>query len=91
VSTKRRAPIPADAADLIARLAQASLTETFATSNRLVEHLTSQLDEAQAMIAAIRTGVADLLEGDYMPTPAAIERALWPSDWVVARFKEGDS
>jgi hypothetical protein len=83
-----RKPIPADAADLIATLTQASLSETFATTNRLIQNLTEQLDEAQAMVAAIRSRVCDLLDGDHMPTPAAITRALWPSEAVVAEFRQ---
>jgi hypothetical protein len=79
--------IPIESADLIATLTQASLTETFATSDRVVESLTLQRDEAVATVAAVRSRVCELLAGDYMPTPFAIERALWPSLAVVDEFK----
>lgn len=72
---------------LVAQLIEASLAQTFAATDLVVEGLEADLDNALAELAAIREGVLRLLDGRYMPTPAAIERALYPSAELVEDFK----
>lgn len=71
---------------LVAELMTASMTATNAVTGQVIDNLTKRAEEAEAMVKAIRCKVSNLLAGPYMPMPAAIEGALWPSDDYVARF-----
>lgn len=73
---------------LVADLITASLSVTHQTTDRLVDSLTAQLADREAELAAIRWSVGELLAGDYMPMPWAIQRALHPSAELVDRFRE---
>jgi hypothetical protein len=79
--------VSAPISPMVAELITASLSMTHDATNSLVDSLTEQLAESQASEAAIRAGVLGLLDGPYMPTPAAIERALYPSRALVAHFR----
>jgi hypothetical protein len=74
---------------LVADLIGASLQQTHATANYLIDSLTAQLAERDAKLAAIRAGVMDLIDGDWMPTPAAIQRALYPGAGDIDAYREG--
>lgn len=71
---------------LVADIMTGMMASTHAMTNRVIENLTEDRDRALALVAAIRDGVLNLIEGDSMPTPRAIERALWPSDKAVAEY-----
>lgn len=72
-------------ADVLSKL----IDDGHATTNALIDALTTRAREAEAQLDAVRAGVADLLSGRYMPTPDAIHAALWPDDRTVAEFREG--
>lgn len=81
--------IKKDEAELIGQLMQASLNDTFATHNQLIANLDREAAEAIVTVKLIREGVTALLYGDCMPTPAALQRALWPHPFDVdERTKE---
>lgn len=62
------------------------------TSSRLIDALEAQLAEAHAHADAVTDGIERLLDSDFMPTPAAVRRALYPTDEVVALYrKDGDA
>ena len=73
---------------LVAEVISASLAQTHAVTGTLIDSLMAQLDDAQARRQAVEYAVERLIGGDYMPTPAAIRRALHPSDEVVARWRD---
>ena len=60
------------------------------TTNTLIDNLTHERDELRATLAAIRDRVSSIVEGQWMPTPHAITKALWPSDEEIAWFKGGE-
>lgn len=80
--------IPMDAANLIAQIVSANVTNLAATTDRIIEALTDRAQDAEATLAAVRTGIVRLIDGDYAPTTAALERALWPSEDCVAVYRE---
>lgn len=61
------------------------------TSSRLIDSLTAQLADAHAHADAVTDGIERLLAGDFMPTPAALRRALYPSAEVVAQYRKDDA
>lgn len=73
---------------LIADIITASFSMTADTSQRLIDSLTKQAADLEAEVAAIRDGVLCLLAGDFQPTSAAIERALYPSAERVDLYRE---
>lgn len=73
---------------LVAELLSASLSITHDTTNRLIDSLTTQLADAHAELGTIRHDVTRLADGNYMPTPAAIGRALWPAARRIQMFRE---
>lgn len=73
---------------LVAQLMTASMSQTAATTNAVIDSLTEQRDRAEAELAAIRADVESLLTGPYMPMPDAIWRALNPSDERIAVQRE---
>lgn len=73
---------------LVADIISASLSMTQNVTQRVIDSLTEQLAEANAREVAVREGVMALLDGPYMPMPAAIERALYPSAALIARYRE---
>jgi hypothetical protein len=72
---------------LMADLIGANMDALNRTTNTLIDSLSVDLAKSHATVDAIRDGVIELLSGDYMPTPAAIERALYPSAAMVDRFR----
>jgi chemotaxis regulatin CheY-phosphate phosphatase CheZ len=72
---------------LVGQVITAMISQTHDTTNRLIDSLTEQLSESQAEVDAIRAGVAELLDGPYMPTPDAIYRALYPSEAMRERYR----
>jgi hypothetical protein len=65
---------------LIADLMVAGMSQTHAMTNRVIENLTRERNELRAELTLIRDGLSDLLHGDFMPTPDAILRRLWPRE-----------
>lgn len=49
----------------------------------MVDVLDDKLRAARAELDAVRAGVNALISGTWMPTPAAIRSALYPSDGAV--------
>lgn len=56
------------------------------TTNALLDNYKGQAEKAEATLDAIRWKVEVLLDGDYMPTPTALLRAMWPSDDLIKTF-----
>jgi hypothetical protein len=73
---------------LVASVISASLKMTHDVTGRLVDSLTEQVAVAHAREAAVEWGVCALLDGPYMPTPAAIVRALYPDADLIERFRD---
>jgi endonuclease III len=73
---------------LVAEVISASMAHTHAVTNALIESLTERAETAEAELDAIRSQVHQLLSGEYMPTPNAIQRALYPDEATVAAFRE---
>jgi hypothetical protein len=71
---------------LIADIFTALMADNHATTNALIEGLTARASEAEAELDAVRAGILELISGRYMPTPAAIESALWPDGQTVAQY-----
>ena len=88
MTTETPDSIPMDAANLIAQIVGANVDSLAATTDRIIESLTDRAQDAEATLAAVRTDVVRLIEGDYAPTTAALERALWPSMDAVAVMRE---
>ena len=88
MSTETPDSIPMEAANLMAQLVSANVDSLARTTNRLIDGLTDRAQDAEATIAAIRDGVAALLEKPYAPSASAIEGALWPSDDRIAAWRE---
>ena len=61
------------------------------TTNTLLGAYRSEIADLRATLTAVRAGITCLLDGDYMPTSAALERALWPSSAVVDFHREESS
>lgn len=70
---------------LLATFGQMNKDREF-TTNALIDSYKSSHEEAQATLDAIRWGVKDLISGDFMPTPSALFRALYPTDEMIAEF-----
>jgi len=77
---------------LVAELISAQLSMTHDTTNRLIENLQATIADADAHRLAVEYEVERLLDGDFMPTPDAIRRAVFaPCADLVARFREEPS
>lgn len=57
------------------------------TSNALIDGYRGEAETNAATLRAIRATVADLLEGDYMPTPFAIIRTLYPDAATIDMYR----
>lgn len=73
---------------LALHLMQANYREQLQVLNGLVEGFRESAAQRTAELAAVRDGVGSLLSGQWMPTPAAIESALYPSPEQIAAFRE---
>lgn len=62
--------------------AQAEMTQ--AATNAVIDGMEQDVIRLRATLAAVRDGVVALIDGDVMPTPRAIERALWPEPEEIA-------
>jgi hypothetical protein len=56
------------------------------TTQSLIDTLTQQLAESQALVACIREKVGDLLDGPYVPSDRAILKALYPDKQLVETY-----
>lgn len=84
--------MPPEASDLVIRIMEANANQAASLTNSLVDSLTEQLADSQAEVDAIRARIRHLLDGPYMPTPDAIDRALCPSADDRAFYRrDGDS
>jgi hypothetical protein len=72
---------------LVADVIGAMIGQSHDASTRLIDSLTSQLADTHATIDAIRTSVSELLDGPYVPSAHAIERALYPSNALRDQFR----
>lgn len=79
--------MPAVVDPLILKIVQQNLANFQASANQQIESLQARLADREAELAAIRTDVQRLIWGDYMPTPAALDRALQPSKERIAQFR----
>jgi hypothetical protein len=73
---------------LVAQVLQVMVNDAHATSSALIDSLMKQNADLNATLAAVRTGICDLLVGPYAPSERAINRALWPSAEYVDMFRE---
>jgi hypothetical protein len=65
--------------DMIASLVEANADALNSTTNQLLESYRTEAAEAQATLGLVREAMADLLNGQYMPTPRRILAAMWPN------------
>jgi hypothetical protein len=65
--------------DLIATIVEANMDRLNSVTNELLESYRTEAAEAQVTLGLAREAVADLLNGQYMPTPRCILAAMWPS------------
>lgn len=72
----------------VAQLLTAQAAFTQQVTDAAFDGLTEDLARVRATLAAVRDGVIAQIDGDVMPTPRAIERALWPTDEVVAQYRK---
>lgn len=77
-----------EANEFVANLLTASITQSQNITNQVIDNLEFEVIERRATIAAIRALMFRLLDSDYMPTPSAIERALYPSQSMVDAYKK---
>lgn len=75
---------------LIADILTAQSEFTRQITDSVVDGLTEDLARTRATLAAVRRGVVSLIDGDVMPTPRAIEGALWPSEALIAEFRRAE-
>lgn len=78
--------ISKDAVMLMAHLMDGNIAHTQAITDSLITNLDDDFVYARAERAAIRNGVMELMYGDHMPTPYAVERALYPTQAEVLKF-----
>lgn len=88
MAEKTENSVPGEAAALIASLVQQNARDLAYTTNTLLDSYRQDALVAQATLLCIREVVSGLLSGDFMPTPAAIERALYPSERLVGLYVE---
>jgi endonuclease III len=69
---------------LVAQILTAQADMTHAAVNTVIDNLNEDVIRLRATLAEVRDGVVALIDGDVMPTPRAIERALWPEPEAVA-------
>lgn len=69
---------------LVAKILTAQADMTHAAVNTVIDNLNEDVIRLRATLAEVRDGVLDLITGDVMPTPRAIERALWPEPEALA-------
>lgn len=72
--------------ELFAALIQQNAKDLNFTTDALLFGYKNSAEMAQATVDAIRYGINRLLSSDYMPTTAAIKRALYPSEELVEAF-----
>ena len=68
------------------QLMGASVDGLAQTTNTLIDNLTAQLEYEHARSEAVADQIERLVAGPYMPTPAAILQALWPSEATIKAF-----
>jgi hypothetical protein len=68
---------------LVAKLMEASMKQTHAVTDQVIESLTYRAKRAEAELRLVRETVGELLAGPWMPVPAALREALWPSRETV--------
>lgn len=73
---------------LVADIFAAQIQITQSVTGNLIDLLTEDVARLRAELSAVRAGVNDLLNGRYMPTPLALEAALWPSRDVIDSYRE---
>lgn len=77
----------------MAALFEQSQRDYQSTTNTLIMLEKIRAERAETALALARNAIMGMLNGDYMPTSAAIERALFPSWEVVeaVRLASGGS
>lgn len=73
---------------LVLRIAAKNAHDLAFATNAVQDHLEYRLAVAEATLHLIRTVIWRKIDGDYTPTSAAIERALYPSDEAVKATME---
>jgi hypothetical protein len=72
----------------MAKLYEQSARDVQWTTNQIIEGLTDRAERAEATLEAVRFVVGSLMAGDFMPTSAAVIRALYPSEAMVKRLTD---
>lgn len=73
---------------LVAQILTAQHELSRQISGNLTDSLMAQVADLNAELDAVRSRVMGLVCGDFMPTPVAIQKALYPNKETVARFRE---
>lgn len=76
---------------LVVQILQQQSADLAYTTNALVEGLQHSSDMYSATVDAIRDRIQSLLEGPYMPSPAALLIALYPSEAAINRYMRSES
>lgn len=71
------------AMELVIRIIQANAESASHIGNQLVEAYKEQAERAEATIALIRSGIADLYDALWAPSQQAVFAALWPSSTAI--------
>lgn len=76
-----------DFGEFMAALWEQSKRDYDFTVNSLIDAANTRADRAETTLAWVREAIGYLLDGDYMPTSAALHRALYPSWELVERLR----
>jgi hypothetical protein len=72
----------------VAELITASYAITASTTNAVLDLQQARIDELEAELYAVRSGVGQLLSGRWMPTSAALQDALYcPAQRLIDEYK----
>lgn len=69
--------------ELVLQIAAKNASDLAFATNSVIGYLERRLAVAEATLDLVRTETCRLIDGEYMPTSAAIERALYPSEEAV--------
>lgn len=73
----------------MAALYEQSAKDAAWTTNQLIDAFRERAQRAEALVEMIRVEIGDMMSGRYMPTSAAVERALYPAWDVVTAYMAG--
>lgn len=89
--TKSKAPEEQPFSPVVAAVLTQMFTDSANVTNTLLDNYRREIRELRAELAAVRTGVGELLSGPYAPSESAIQRAVYfPPNELVQQFIEAE-